>query len=403
MQGTHSGRARVVLAAQPGHPWLANDLANALWLDDALPEALSWARWATRPQANPVHPLAWRTLGNLLLDFGRYGEADAAYRRADPHGADAATQFNRSKTLLGQGDWTSAWGLAEHRLALDPPPLGSLPGPWWQGWPDADEISVWSEQGLGDVLQFLRWLPALLARGPRVTLLVERSQVALLQAGLQWMGPNLTVIERPATDTPLSGCHGSLLSLPWRLALPQPPWPRREGYIALHHPPASAARRRLGLLWGAGRYLDGHTKERDYRRKSLLGEPLMHLLKALEGRSWDLVNLQVGSDREAAEAAGPIWAEALDPQADFLELAQQLFSLELLICVDTAAAHLAGAMGLEAWVLLPWAAESRWQRHSSHTVWYPSMRLWRQPRRGDWSGLWPSLLEELDSRWNSSS
>ena len=407
MRVLHAQAPRLALAARPGHPWLASDLANGLWLDDALPEALSWARWATRSTQASVHPLAWRTLGNILLDLGRYAEADATYQRADPKGCVAATQFNRSKARLGLGDWASAWSFAEQRLVLDPLPDGVMVGPWWQGWPDAETMTVWSEQGLGDGLQFVRWLPALLDRGKRVRLLVDSPLVRLLQQGLAWLGPRLEVEERSAADTPPSGCHGSLLSLPWRLGLPQPPWPGPKGYLRLQsnsqRSPTAMGPPRLGLLWGSGRYLDGHTKERDYRRKTLLGQPLLELLEALAQRPCDLVNLQVGPDRAAADPAGPIWADALDPGADFLALAEQLRSLDLVLCVDTAAAHLAGAMGLEAWVLLPWAAASRWQGEGTRTPWYPTVRLWRQPRRGDWSALWPTLLAALDSRWNNAS
>lgn len=402
MQNLHSPPMRRELANRPGHPWWANDLANALWLDDALPEALSWARWATRPQQQAVHPLAWRTLGNVLLDLGYYHQADTVYRRGDPLGEDPATAFNRSKAQLGLGNWALAWQLAEQRLALEPLPDGVVEGPWWQGWPSAAEVTLWSEQGLGDGLQFVRWLPALLQEGKRVTLVVEPQLQRLLAQGLAWMGGELRVLQRPNGQIRQEGCHGSLLSLPWRLEQPEPPWFGPQGYLRLAQP-RSAARSRpcLGLLWGAGRYLDGHAKERDYRRKSLLGEPLLELLAALAQRQLDLVNLQIGPDRSAAAGAGAIWAQTLPPDADFLELAERLQQIDLLLCVDTAAAHLAGAMGLEAWVLLPWAAASRWQRHRSTTPWYPSLRLWRQPRHGDWSGLFPELLAALDRRWNN--
>jgi hypothetical protein len=352
-----------------------------------------------------VHPLAWRTLGNVLLDLGQFQAADKAYARADPQGCDPATQFNRSKARLGLGDWVSAWRLAEQRLGLHPLPDGVCPGPCWEGWSHAEVITVWSEQGFGDCLQFLRWLPALLAQGRLVQLRVPPPLVDLLRHGLAWMGAGLSVEERSDEAFTPNGCHGSLLSLPWRLQRAEPPLFGAEGYLRLSKPRKNSptSQPRLGLLWGAGRYLDGHTKERDYRRKSLLGEPLLKLLAALAERPIALVNLQVGPDRAAAKPAGAIWAEELDPEADFLTLAHTLHQLDLLICVDTAAAHLAGAMGLGAWVLLPWAAASRWQRHSRRTPWYPSLQLWRQPRHGDWIGLFPALLDALDSRWNNRS
>ena len=394
----------------------ASNLANALWLEDALADALSWARWATRRAvpAEWVYPASWRCLGNVLLDLGCFRQAIQAYQLADPAGADPATRFNQSKALLGLGCFAEAWSCAEARLALQPPPSGVLPGPYWEGWSHANHLWLWSEQGLGDTLQFVRWLPALLATGVRVTLGAQPPLHALLEEGLRWLGPQLEVVLHPlevggASDAPVMdvACQGSLLSLPWRLQQPQPPWPAgSQGYLQL--PPAgcpgtAAGPPRIGVLWGSGRYLDGHGRERDYRRKSVLGRDLQALLQGLAQRPLQLWNLQVGPDRGQGDVANVPWAGALAPDADFLGLAQCLQQLDLLICVDTAAAHLAGAMGLEAWVLLPWAAASRWQRHSSRTLWYPSLRLWRQPRHGDWLGLWPELLAALDQRLASRS
>ena len=408
---TAMGRGRFggwhkLMAREGVSPWCVSNLANSLWLEDDLANALSWARWATRVvDQESVHPLAWRCLGNVLMDHGRYHEADAAYRRADPAGTSPADQFNRSKVAWGMGMHAQAWRLSEHRLLLEPLPDEVVPGPWWAGWPQTSAVCIWSEQGLGDTLQFARWLPLVLATVPRVDLLVPSVLQPLLQQGLAWMGEGLTVKPRSldlARDG-LPGCHGSLLSLPWRLDSPEPPVVPPAGYIRLAKPSGlhglahlGCGRPTVGVLWGAGRYLDGHCRERDYRRKSVLGPALQSLLDALVARPISLVKLQVGEDRDVPEQSQIPWAAALDPAADFLELAEWLHALDLLLCVDTAAAHLAGAMGVRAWVLLPWAAASRWGRNSSVTSWYPSLRLWRQPRHGDWHRLWPPLLEALD-------
>ena len=416
MRSVHGSVLRSGVAAPAESLWAASNLANALWLDDHLAEALSWARWATRQSgpAGEVHPVSWRCLGNVLLDLGCFDQSVTAYRLADPVGSDPASRFNLSKAYLGLGCFAEAWGCAESRLVMQPPPSGVLPGPYWEGWPQVDHIWLWSEQGLGDTLQFSRWLPALLASGVSVTLCVQAPLLPLLQEGLRWLGPRLEVTLHPLEAVGdgegldrLGHCHGSLLSLPWLLQQPQPPWPQgRPGYLQLPDPKRSASAAHppaVGVLWGSGRYLDGHGREREYRRKSVLGADLQALLQELAKRPLQLWNLQVGPDREEGRVAGVHWHGALPPDADFLALAQQLQRLDLLICVDTAAAHLAGAMGLEAWVLLPWAAASRWQRHSTHTLWYPTLRLWRQPRHGNWLGLWPELLAALDQRLASRS
>ena len=394
-------RARQGLLEDPADLRLASNLANALWLQDALAEALTWALWATRASAAndvPVHSLAWRCLGNVLLDLGRFAEADLAYRRADPLERDHATQFNRSKVALGAANDALAWRLAEHRLLGSRLPDGAYPGPWWVGWPAVDAVTIWAEQGLGDTLQFLRWIPALVARGVSVRLLVQPPLQRVVARGLAWVGSGLLVEPHPGSALPrLHGCHGSLLSLPWLLEQPSTAWTQGWGYIRI--PVAgrgsSTGRLRVGLVWAGGFQSDRHTRERDYRRKSVLGQSLRALLDGLLQLPVDLVGLQVGPDRNPPELEGVPWADVLDPQADVLSLAEQLMGIDLLLTVDTAAAHLAGAMGRPTWLLLPWAAASRWGRGSVATRWYPSLRLWRQPRHGDWFGLWPSVLKAL--------
>ena len=323
-----------------------------------------------------------------------------AYLQSDPPQLIPETRFNTSKAMLGLGSFAQAWELAESRFALSPRPEGVRSGPYWEGWPQVSEITVWHEQGLGDTLQFLRWIPAVLEQGRSVRLLVQQPLHRMVSRGMVWCGSALSVeVSQPGEQ--IDGCHGSLLSLPWRLNQARPPWPREPGY--LQRPSSTqglkGAHPRLGLLWGAGRYLDGYLKERDYRRKSLLGRPLLKLLRELNERPLELVNLQTGPDRTQAQAAGSIWADGVDPAADFYGLAEKMVSLDLVLCVDTAGAHLAGALGLETWLLLPWAAASRWQRHTNASAWYPSLRLWRQPRHGDWDGLWPELLVALDQRF----
>ena len=391
---------RSALAGAPGDCRLQSNLANALWVQDEIADALSWARWATRHRgASPWHPLVERCLGNILLDHGLFADADAAYKRSDPEAASPATQFNRSKTALGLGDFEEAWRLAEHRLSMVHPPEGALPGPWWQGWPEVNHVTVWFEQGLGDTLQFVRWLPTLLQRVPQVELRVQPPLERLLAQGLGWMGKGLSVVS--GVSSAPDRCHGSLLSLPWLLREPSPPWPRPCSYLALKGGDGFSSRQRrtpvrVGVMWGAGRYLDGHTREREYRRKSLSGGALEALLQALRRRPLQLFKLQVGPDGECPEQAGIAWDGVLDPQADFLDLAELMLSLDLVLTVDTAAAHLAGALGRPTWLLLPWAAASRWSRGRTSTPWYPSLRLWRQPRHRDWLGLWPGLLSALD-------
>ena len=128
--------------------------------------------------------------------------------------------------------------------------------------------------------------------------------------------------------------------------------------------------------------------------------PTASLMRLLEGLSRitptpALVNLQLGSDRaQAAAWAGP-WSAELSSDADFAATADLIGSLDLVISVDTATAHLVGALGAPGWILLPWSADPRWLRRRCDSPWYPDLELWRQPTHGDWDGLVDRLLRSL--------
>ena len=389
-------RWRRLSQADPGSAALRSNQANALWLNDEPLAALPEAERAV--QLDPRQPLAWRCLGNVLQDVGALDRAVEAYQRSLALQADAATAFNASKALMGLGRFGEAYGLAEQRLAL-PGFAVCRSGPYWQGWPDAKRLWLWSEQGHGDLLQYLRWLVPLLRQGRRVVLELEEPMVGLARQGLAWIGGDLEVQARlePVPVLPDGACQGPLLSLP--LLLGEAPLQMLCPYLRLPQPEmqlgqALRRRPRVGLVWASGAFLDGHVLERDYRRKSLTGPPLRSLLNGLAERPLDLVALQFGADRQPPAWSGA-FADVLPEQADFLETARELERLDLLISVDTAAAHLAGAMGLPVWLLLPWAAEGRWGRDRADSPWYPSARLYRQGNDRSWTPVLARIGSDL--------
>ena len=383
-------RCRHQLSADPDDGRRLLNLANACRLDDQLAEALCWAQWSVRPAAWPdggVNARAAQGLANVLLDLGRFEEAETWFRQADPACRLAEVQWNRSRVALARGDLPRAWQLAEGRWLAGPDPSEPekprLPAPpFWQGWRECETVVVWDEQGFGDTLQALRWLPELCRQHPgRVELLVRQPLLRLIQQGLAWLGSGLQVVPWSPQQArlPFTGCHGSLLSLPLPLQCRR--W--SEGAV-LRLPPAprSPAALRIGLVWESGRYLDDPGQALEHRRKSLPAVVQQELGRQLQARGLELVLLEPGSDLPAS--------------ADFLEQAQWIQRCDLLLSVDTAAAHLGGAIGHPTWVLLPWACACRWGRSSVSTPLYASMRLFRQPRHGDWQGLLARLLDALD-------
>ncbi len=387
--------------------------ANALWLSDQPEEALELYRRASL--LLPDSPAPFMGLGNSLRDLNRFEAADRAFRASRQRGDSPALACNHAALLIGLESYGEAYALAERRFEL--PGIG--PGP--EGGvaavvASAPVLHVRTEQGLGDGLQYLRWIPPLLeqatARGQSVVLEVEPSLVALLRQGLAWLPqpPEVRPRPGPAVDGPASDGPGpppprdlvSLLSLPAALGgapCPQPPGPDGRGTYLRGLAPVESADAwgrppRVGLTWASGRKLaDGFTR-REYRKRTLPAAALVGLVEGLVAQGWEPVLLQQGADRELAEPVAPLFADAIDPDGDFLATAGVLASTDLLITVDTAMAHLAGAMGHPAWVLLPFSADPRWLRQRRDSPWYPSLRLFRQGEDRDWLPVVAAVLQE---------
>ncbi len=387
--------------------------ANALWLSDQPEEALELYRRASL--LLPDSPAPFMGLGNSLRDLNRFEAADRAFRASRQRGDGPALACNHAALLIGLESYGEAYALAERRFEL--PGMG--PGP--EGGvaavvTSAQVLHVRTEQGLGDGLQYLRWIPPLLeqatARGQSVVLEVEPSLVALLRLGLAWLPqpPEVRARPGPGGDDPGGDGSGpapagdvvSLLSLPAALGgapCPQPPGPDGRGSYLRGVAPAAPADGwgrppRIGLTWASGRKLtDGFTR-REYRKRSLPAAALVRLVEGLVAQGWEPVLLQQGEDRSMAEPVAHRFGDAIAPDGDFLATAEMLTSTDLLITVDTAMAHLAGAMGHPAWVLLPFSADPRWLRQRQDSPWYPSLRLFRQGEDRDWLPVVAAVLQE---------
>lgn len=382
--------------------------ANALWLSDQPEEALELYRRASLLE--PDSPAPFMGLGNSLRDLNRFEAADRAFRASRQRGDGPALACNHAALLIGLESYDEAYALAERRFEL--PGIG--PGP--EGGVSAvvagaPVLHVRTEQGLGDGLQYLRWIPPLVeqaaARGQSVVLEVEPSLVTLLRRGLAWLPQPPEVCARPAPDVDGSEPaptrdRVSLLSLPAALGgspCPQPPGPDGRGTYLRGLAPAAPADGwgrppRVGLTWASGRKLaDGFTR-REYRKRTLPVAALVRLVEGLVAQGWEPVLLQQGEDRSMADPVAHRFADAIAPDGDFLATAGVLASTDLLISVDTAMAHLAGAMGHPAWVLLPFSADPRWLRQRQDSPWYPSLRLFRQGEDRNWLPVVAAVLQE---------
>ena len=382
-------------------------------------------------QAHPELPSAHINLGNLWQNLGRLEEAEAAFRRALALDAAAATarfnlgnllvrtgrpqeaelQFrqamrqapegeplmawNLSLLLLSLGRYGEAWALHEARYAenwptnhvrtTQPP---QLPYPAWQGESLVGKrIVLVQEQGGGDQIQFVRYLPLLLAQGPaHVTLTCPEPLWPMFK---QFESARVSVrTVSTLADLPAHDCWVLLMSLPLYLGtdslaripaaipylLPEPQ--RVQAWQAC----LPTAGKRVGLVWkgSAGHLNDQH--------RSLPNVSVLAPLWRVPGMAF--VSLQKGQAEDEARAppAGQPLVHLGSHMENFADSAAILSQLDLLICVDTAAAHLAGALGVPCWVLLPnVGVDWRWLHEREDSPWYPSLRLFRQGAQETWA------------------
>ena len=440
LQDEIHGLLVAALAAEQAHDW---DLAICLYLrlrgtwggDHRVIANLASVCWyANRPfEARklyaesavlaPGDPLPWRGLGNALRDCNRFEVADRAYARSLALGDLPLTRWNRSQLLQGLERYPEAYRLAEARFRHPGfegyRPLsghGPLIGP-----NQPPQLAIWTEQGFGDTLQYLRWCVSLPAQGlseaqaSGVVLEVEPCLERLVRLGLGWLASPPVVRSKSTIPEPLGpqGRHCSLLSLPHHFGgapLPGVFEPTKRfghwtGYLRSSAWPlvGSHRRPRIGLVWAAGRKLDDPFTAREYGKRTLPPETLASLIEGLHGQGAQLSNLQIGPDRDQAIPWADLFVDALPAQANFADTASWIRQLDLLISVDTASAHLAGALGHPCWMLLPYSADPRWLRDRSDSPWYPSLRLFRQPQTGQWSPVIEQVISAFRPWWQQAS
>jgi tetratricopeptide (TPR) repeat protein len=358
--------------------------------DASLPEAIACCRQALELHGDSADLLTNLGVGLQLL--GQYDESLASYERAlaiDPDQHDA--RFNLSLLLLLRGDLERGWREYEHRWHLVDVNRPKFLEPMWQGESlEGKTILLNAEQGFGDTIQFLRYVPEVASFGGRVIVRVERPLVRLA-ASL----PANVIIKPAESRLPHFDVWCPLLSLPHVLGTRLESIPALIPYLGTRGGVIERWRRRLagmpglrvGLAWA------GNARHINDLRRSIGLASLMPLLGAA-GVSF--VSLQVG--QRAADIGVLPRGAVTDISADltdFAETAGAILSLDLVIGVDTAVVHLAGALGKPAWILLPFSPDWRWMLDRENSPWYPSLRLYRQPALGDWHSVVGRLRADL--------
>jgi len=366
---------------------------------------------------NPAFAPGWLNLGNALMDLDDLPAAEAHCRHAlglDPGLIEA--QVSLGFILTSQGSLTEAiavleaaiqthpgnvhahWNLATAALLAGDLPRGfaeyewrkrhdrfrrdfiNLPGPIWDGGdPRGRTILVHAEQGLGDTVQFARYLAAIVQHGGNPLLACEPSLIPLLKsiAGVE-------VISK-YEPMPRYDAWIDQMSLPHVFGTTLETIPAPAGYLCADPALIAAHRaslppgRCIGLAWS------GNPLHRNDHRRTPPAE-LFAPFAALP----DSCVISLVPDRTLPEIAGPA-----RPLTDYAETAALVAALDLVVTVDTSVAHVAGALRRPTWVLLPYAPDWRWLLHRNDTPWYDSIRLVRQPSPGDWQSVIASVVAAL--------
>jgi tetratricopeptide (TPR) repeat protein len=383
---------RRAIELDPAAPNLHYNLALLLCSDAP---TLAEASFREAVRLNPGLSFAWNGLGLLLHDMRRFDEAEDCYRRALASGPDNQTaRVNYSLTLLMQGRYEEAWPLYEarhddfkpgaHRSAITRPQFDF---PRWCGEPlNGRSLLVWPEQGFGDIIQFIRFVPELRRAGAgRITVACWPELKALLKAsidGVDWLTLN------DATPIPRHDAWCFLTSLPSLLNVTLAELPGPFPYLRAPRERSRWARARLpdaplrvGLVWGGGR--------RGAFAENGRSVPLSTCQPFLDMDGVTFVSLQMGDARAElsglSDALRPI--DVMEHTRDMADTAALIDGLDLVITVDTSVAHLAGALGCPVWILLRHAACWRWLDQRDDSPWYPGARLFRQPARRDWESV----------------
>ena len=396
--------AKEAIRAQPDHALAWTNLANAMLKLREPAHALLAARRAARlaPDFGP----ALLALSNAARESQLWGEAfDAVVRAAKTSGADAKIQFSVAMLQLMRGDFRNGWINFEARWEGSPElarMAAFCPELRWSGQPlSGKTLLVWSEQGYGDAIQFIRFLPLLIEQvgkaGGKIICCCFPPLYALFKRSLA--AYDVDVLPSDVSPVPAFDFHVPLASLPLMLQVTLESLSAPSSYLVPN--PANvthwreemnsaSARLKVGLVW---------TGSRTHQRNPLRAVPPEEYARAfseLAGIDW--YSLQVGAQDDAARMAGA-GLHVIDRTHEcenFDDTAAVIASLDLVVTVCTSVAHLAAALGRPTWLLLDVDPHWVWMTERRDSPWYPTITLYRQREYRDWSAPLQQLRADLE-------
>jgi len=390
---------RRAIALRPDYDWAYANMAAVLLEMDRFEDSIDACRKALAANANM--PMALFNLGTSLKALNRYDESEAALfeaLRLNPNFTEA--HFTLGQVLLHREKYAEGWPHYEWRWKLPQYSwLRSLHGdiaqPKWQGEDIRGKtLLVYAEQGAGDTLQYARYIPLLAERtGARIIFAVHRQLVRLLSQITE-----ATVVPLEDSPFPPFDVHSPLLSLPGLFGTNATNIPAKVPYLAAD--PAAVefwrkrvggdGKKKIGIVWS------GNPEQLGDRLRS---PRLAAVMPLLERKDVTFVALQVGPGRTEIQQH-PLPPQVVDlglEVADFFDTAAIMAGLDLMISSCTAPLHLASALGIPTWGMIPFAPHFLWQHERRDSPWYPALRLYRQASPGyDWSNVMAEISADLD-------
>jgi tetratricopeptide (TPR) repeat protein len=369
----------------PNNPETMNNLGHALQCLGRHEEALGWFDRALSRRPDFVEALGNKALA--LIQFHRFDEAFACYEKSrslDP--GNALTEWNHAFLQMLTGNFEAGWLGRESRwrtsLGMRDPKFSQ---PLWLGDSPLDgrTILLYADEGIGDSIQFARYVPMVAARGARIILALADPACALL-ADL----PGVSHCLPKSASLPAFDLHCPMSSLPLAFKTTLESIPSTNSYLPRpaddlvrewENRLGSRERLRVGLVWAGN---PGHTNDHN---RSISLEAFSRILDV------DAAFFSLQKDLRAADKAVLVeYPEIVDLTrhlSDFAQTAAMVSCLDLVISVDTSVAHLAGALGRPTWILLPYVPDYRWLLDRNDSPWYPTVRLFRQTETRDYTSV----------------
>ncbi|MFZ3052857.1 MAG: tetratricopeptide repeat protein [Sulfuricurvum sp.] len=381
-----------VLALNPNDPAVHNNLGNLLRNLEDFKGAVSHLEASIK--INPTYADAYSNLGAVYKEQKMYDKAEGYYRKAlelSPNHTNA--NFDLALIELTKGNYQNGWRRYEHRIKMDElvAKIHFYTTPMWRGESlDGKTIILQNEQGFGDNIMFIRYVPMFVKLGVKV---IVRTRLELVDLFRSIEGVDSVISEEDAI--PPHDYYLPLLSAPSRFATTLETIPSTFPYLVPNKQKIgiklSKDALNIGLVWSSSR------TNKDFKNK-YIGLEYFKDLFTIKGTKW--YSLQVGDDSTEIKSE-KLEAKITDLSkylVDFSATANMIANLDIVITTDTSVAHLCGAMNKEAWVLVPNPSDWRWMQEGNSTPWYKSLKLFRQNKTGSWESVISEIKKSLQER-----